>query len=262
MFPVHRRVRSILAQAFKPKRFKVMLNKIIKRISDINSEHASSENLDWIKANCSDFEELAMSLNAELWYEAQISSQDLKAKAEVILSTLEYRFGGGAAYPYLYFIARQLKPSCIVETGVALGYSSYSFLSAIAVNGEGKLYSSDFPYFRIPNPEKYIGIIVDESLRQNWDLYIEGDELNLPNILEMTDGVDLFHYDSDKSYSGRKFAISQIQKRLSPDGVIVMDDIQDNSFFRDYIVRECPSSWSIFEFEGKFVGVIGKLDDE
>ena len=75
------------------------------------------------------------------------------------------------------------EPKTILETGVAAGFSSQSFLSALAKNGSGKLYSSDYPYFRIPNPEKYIGIVVDKELQNNWELYIEGDKANLDKII-------------------------------------------------------------------------------
>jgi hypothetical protein len=34
------------------------------------------------------------------------------------------------------------------------GFSSSAILTALKENGEGILYSSDFPYFRIKNPEK------------------------------------------------------------------------------------------------------------
>ena len=35
-----------------------------------------------------------------------------------------------------------------------------------------------------------------------------------------------------------------------------MDDIQDNSFFYEYIVSKKPDRWKIFEFKKKYVGVI------
>ncbi len=167
--------------------------------------------------------------------------------------------GGGGIYPFLYFITLFTKPDCIVETGVGAGFSSYAFLAAIKVNGRGKLYSSDFPYFRLPDPESYIGIVVEESLKDNWELYIDGDEANLPRILNSIKEVDIFHYDSDRTYSGRKMAMSLIERSLSEDGIILMDDIQDNSFFRDYVEEKNAQSWYIFKFKGKYVGMIGKL---
>ena len=38
-----------------------------------------------------------------------------------------------------------------------------------------------------------------------------------------------------------------------------MDDIQDNSFFYDYTKENDISDWKIFEFNKKYLGIIGKL---
>ena len=162
-------------------------------------------------------------------------------------------------YPLITFLVRYLKPSIVVETGVAAGFSSYAVLTALDRNGNGRLYSSDFPYFMLPNPEKFIGILVPESLKHNWDLHIEGDEINLPQILGKIDGIDFFHYDSDKSYSGRQYAMNLVASKMNQEGIIIMDDIQDNSFFYDYITDKGIDNYYIFEFEKKYVGVIGNL---
>jgi hypothetical protein len=92
---------------------------------------------------------------------------------------------------------------------------------------------SDFPYFRLPNPESSIGRVVTDELKDNWQLHIEGDEVNLPRILAQVPRVDPFHYDSDKSYSGRSFAVNLIREKLAADGLIVMDDVTDNAWFVD-----------------------------
>ena len=132
-----------------------------------------------------------------------------------------------------------------------------SGLSAMEMNDRGVLLSSDFPYFRLPNPEQYIGIVVPQELKSRLQLFVEGDRINLPQILGKVDSIDIFHYDSDKSYSGRGYAISLIADYLSDRGVILMDDIQDNSFFHDLIGRSKPNSWFVFEFQGKYVEMIG-----
>ena len=48
-----------------------------------------------------------------------------------------------------------------------------------------------------------------------------------------------------------------IQKKLSDNGIIIMDDIQDNSFFMDYLIENKIKKWKIFSFENKYVGLIG-----
>ena len=175
------------------------------------------------------------------------------------MKNIKYDLGGGADYPLLYFLTRYLRPENVLETGVAAGFSSYAILSALQKNGKGKLYSSDFPYFRLKDPEKYIGIVVEKSLRKNWNLFIEGDENNLPKILKTVKKIDIFSYDSDKTYSGRSKTLTKVSKFLTENSVIIMDDIQDNSFFYDYIKENNISNWKVFEFNNKFLGIIGKL---
>lgn len=236
-----------------------MSKKVLKRFFDHSGKYTQQENIAWLKSNCSSFEELAVNLDADLWNEAQKNAEELEKHANKILKNIEFDLGGGGGYPFLYFITRYLKPDTVIETGVAAGFSSYAFLSAIAVNQKGTLYSSDFPYFRLPEPERYIGVVVKESFKDNWNLYLEGDEVNLPKILQIVGQIDLFHYDSDKSYSGREFAITSAKAQMSEKGVILMDDIQDNSYFYDYVENEQPESWYVFNFKGKYIGMIGKL---
>jgi len=252
-------IENIFIQALKPGRFLVMLKKVLLRFKDERGALSQKENLKWIQSHCSDFKELAIRLDRPLWTEAENTSKSLEKYGNEKLKNIEYNLGGGGIYPLLYFITRYIVPDCIVETGVAAGFSSSSFLTAIKNNGRGKLFSSDFPYFRLPNPEGYIGIVVEESLKDNWKLYIDGDEVNLPKILEDVNKIDIFHYDSDKTYSGRKKAISLIESSLSDDSIILIDDIQDNSFFYDFIEKKNAKTWYIFEFNGKYVGMIGQL---
>ncbi|WP_204138885.1 class I SAM-dependent methyltransferase [Halomicronema sp. CCY15110] len=252
-------LKNILAQAQKPGRFSVMSKKVLKRLFDSSGKHSQAENMAWLKSHCSSFEAIAQRLDADLWQESTQYAVALEKHADVILKDIEFDLGGGGGYPFLYFITRYLKPEIVVETGVAAGFSSHAFLSAIAANATGSLYSSDFPYFRLPRPERYIGIVVPESLKSNWSLYLEGDEVNLPKIFQQVNQVDIFHYDSDKSYSGRELAMTQAKSKMSSMGIILMDDIQDNSYFYDYIENNQPPAWHVFEFRGKYIGLIGDL---
>lgn len=252
-------IKNVLVQALIPSRFPVMLKKLQKRLVDDKGLLSKHENLEWIQSHCSRFETLANQLDPTLWEEAARFSIRLESYAKRILRNLEHNLGGGGAFPFLYFLTRYTKPNCIVETGVAAGFSTCAFLSAINANGRGRLYSSDFPYLRLPNPERFIGVLVKRSHKRNWKLYVDGDEKNLPKILIKVDQVDIFHYDSDKSYSGRKAAVSVVESKMSKNGIILLDDIQDNSHFHDYVMTKGVPSWCIFMFKKKYVGMIGEL---
>jgi predicted O-methyltransferase YrrM len=251
-------IRAILKQSLKPGRFGVMVKKVWRRVTNRVRPGAEAELQAWLRANEVDYVAYAKSIDAALWAESEAASQTIAADATRVLATIPHQLGGGGAYPFLYFVTRLIKPEVVVETGVAAGFSSYAFLAALEANGSGKLYSSDFPYFRIPEPEKYIGIVVPAHLRPRWELLVEGDEANLPAIVQRAGPIGLFHYDSDKTVEGRAFAMAQVRGHLAKNGVVIMDDIQDNAFFRDLVATH-PGEWRVFGFQGKYVGLLGTL---
>lgn len=248
----------VLAKAaINPARGRVMAKKLLKRLTDRESPERRQGNLAWIRHHCRDFADEATGLDRDLWQEALEKGARLKVEARAKLAATGVEMGGGGFYPMLYFLTRLRNPLVIVETGVAAGFSSRVFLEALEANGRGgRLYSSDFPYFRLKEPEKFIGLLVDEPLRRNWELYIDGDEKNLPAILAKVESVDLFHYDSDKSVSGRAFALRCVLPTMAEGGLIVMDDIQDNAFFKDLATTRPVGSFRVYEFEGKYIGVL------
>ena len=204
-------------------------------------------------------EEFAKKIDPELWQESYDFAEQFKKKAASKLQKIEYNLGGGGIYPLLYFLTRHFKANIVVETGVASGFSSQAFLAAMEVNKEGILYSSDLPYFRLPNPEEFVGLLVDDNLKTRWRLYLDGDKKNLANICSQINHIDIFHYDSDKSYLGRKMAMSMLSDKLTEKSIIIMDDIQDNSYFFDYLEAGNISNYFIFEFGGKYVGLIADI---
>ena len=102
-------------------------------------------------------------IDHKLFIETKNESLKLNVYANTRLKNIKVKLGGGANDILLYFFVRYYKPKVILETGVAAGFSSLAILKALKKNKYGKLYSSDFPYFRIKNPENYIGILVDKK---------------------------------------------------------------------------------------------------
>ena len=47
-----------------------------------------------------------------------------------------------------------------------------------------------------------------------------------------------------------------LEKKFSKNSIIIFDDIQDNLHFKDFVIKN-NLQFKIFEFEGKFVGLIG-----
>ncbi len=242
--------------SLKRRNFSVMMRKVFLRFK----EHSQIKQKDavgkWCANNSERYEVFLKSLDQTLWDETQDACIKIKSEGEAKLKDLGIDLGGGGNYPILYFFTRYLSAKTVVETGVAAGWSSKAILSALKKNGSGgQLYSSDFPYFRHKKPEKLIGYIVDEQLKGSWHLFIDGDQNNLPTIADKVESIDLLHYDSDKSYGGRLFALKILENKMYDNSVIIFDDIQDNFHFKDYVEKN-NLKFKLFEFEGKYIGLI------
>ena len=249
-------VKEILSNFLKDGYAPIMIQKIRKRFFEYEDRRTLERNIQWCKNESQNFDTFAINLDKKIYNECKEFEKNLSLKAKRLIESKSLDLGGGGHYPFLYFLTRYLKPEYVVETGVAAGYSSQAFLEAMRVNGKGSLFSSDFPYFRFKNPEQYIGILVDDLFKERWNLLIKGDKVNLPKIASVVPRIDIFHYDSDKTYSGRLYAFKIMKKLFHHSTVIIMDDIQDNLFFYDY-VKNKNLKWRVFEFYGKYVGIIG-----
>src|SRR6185312_59415 len=189
----------------------------------------------WIAESAKDPAAVAAAIAPELWEEAGEFAAALDARAKPILAEIPYKLHGGADHRFLYWLTRLTKPKVVVETGVCAGWTSQTFLAAMRANGFGELYSSDFPLFHIPDPESVIGCLVEDELREHWHLYVDSDEVNLPKIVAEVDSIDLVHYDSDKAYTGRTFAVDLIEPLLGPDGILIMNDVRNDSWLYDRV---------------------------
>ena len=250
---------NVARAALKPGRFAVMTKKALRRVADERGSLTADENLSWLNQHAVEFERIARDVDPALLEEAEAFGRDLRARAQPTLAALGVRLGGSGYVELLYFLTRLRRPQCVVETGVAAGFSSQAVLAAMDRNQAGVLHSSDFPYFRLPNPERFVGVLVEERLKHRWKLHFDGDDANLPRIMAEVESIDLFHYDSDKSYSGRRRALRLIEPKCKPHTLIVMDDLQDGSFFHDYVREGRTSEFTVLRFQGKFVGVIGRV---
>lgn len=246
---------NILRNAARPGYLLTMAQKLALRADDYLHRSDTSAVRRWCSSLAESAESYARSRDSSLWDEAEEFSERFQASATERLQGLGVALGGGGHYTLLYFLARWKRPSVVVETGVAAGFSSAAILTALELNGRGQLLSSDFPYFRLEQPERFIGCLVDDRFRSTWRLEIKGDRANLPRLLQGAGKVDLFHYDSDKSHYGRRWAMRYVEPKLSSDALILMDDIQDNWYFKEEVERR-GGKFRIFEFNRKYLGLI------
>jgi predicted O-methyltransferase YrrM len=248
---------NVLRNALRPSYLPVMVRKLGRRVVERRLQSESNRVREWCRDRAESADEFAEAIAPELWAEAREYAQAFRQRASARLARIGQRLGGGAYDELLYFLVRFLHPRTVIETGVAAGYSSNAILSGLRKNGQGTLYSSDFPYFRLSHPENFIGCAVDPALKHDWRLFIEGDRKNLDRLLPIAGPIDLIHYDSDKSYGGRRDVFAQLDGHCSDHIVIMMDDIQDNFFFRDLAAQVSSRKSRVFAWNDKYVGLIG-----
>ena len=235
---------------------KVILKKIYARLFGVKNNKGIDNYLNFLIENAEDYDQFFSKIDTNLWSESKNVSKMINDQSKKILENIKFDLGGGGSIEVVYFLTRFIKPKNIIETGVAAGFTSYAFFEAIKKNNKGNLYSSDFPYFRLPNPEQFIGIIVPNHFKLNWNLFIKGDENNILEIKKKISSVDLIHYDSDKTYNGRKNFMKSISDLVHEQTFLVMDDLHDNTFFLDYVNNNKHLKWKILNVKKGFIGLI------
>jgi predicted O-methyltransferase YrrM len=251
-----RALRTIARNALRPHYLPVMTRKLAARLRPSHRDAA----VRWAAARARPAANVASALDAELWAETTAWSERFRAHARARLATVGVPMGGAGHFALTYFLVRHLRPATALETGVSAGWTSQAILAAMERNGRGRLFSSDFPYFRLDEPERYVGLLVERRLRPGWRLATNGDRVNLPELLAEAGTVDFVHYDSDKTVEGRAFAMGLLTPHLAPDAVVMMDDIDDNTFFRDWVTeRERPCT--VVARGRKYVGIVGLETD-
>ena len=179
--------------------------------------------------------------------------QDAKRRAR----TCPFTLGGSANLDLLFSLARSSYACRIVETGVAFGWSSLVLLLAIADREQDSIVCSvDLPYLRHWSTS-WVGAAVPQSLHSRWRVFRMADRQGLPRALQAAYPVDLAHYDSDKSVSGRLYGYSTIWQFLRHGGILVSDDVGDNLAFKEFaqMVGRPPV---VVEHDGKHQGILVK----
>lgn len=165
------------------------------------------------------------------------------------------QMGGGGHLDLIYHLTRHLRPKTVVETGVAYGWSTLAILLALKENGEGKLFSMDMPY-QSQESDPWMACVVPASLREGWTLVRKHDRDALPALTRDLGTIDFAHYDSDKAYEGRQFAYGLLYGHLSPGGVMMSDDVDDNVGFRDFARSTGLDPLVVQRHDGRYVGLL------
>ena len=231
---------------------------VLKRNKNKHLENSREESLSWCKENCVS-QEVALQQILNIKDHENLTSlfpneiKDAKNKAD----NCPVKMGGEGAISFLYHLVKESKSKSIIETGVAYGWSSLAILLAIKDTDNALLISNDMPYIKMNNDD-YVGCVIPEELKGKWELQREADIKGIPLALKkVNNNIDLCHYDSDKSYTGRMFAYPLLWRALSKRGIFISDDIQDNIAFKEFCeaVNHTPI---IIEHLDKYVGILMK----
>ena len=149
----------------------------------------------------------------------------------------------------LYVLCRTLKPTVVIETGVASGVSSSFILRAMEKNDHGKLFSIDVPWHTVKQNwqnhstdielteqpiETRSGWIIPDYLRDRWELTIGKSSEKLPLILKQVGQVDVFFHDSEHSYENMFWEFQTIWPSLRKGGVMMAHNIDSHTAFADF----------------------------
>lgn len=248
--------KNILKSLFSIKTSKAIINKITDRFDERNSKNAMIEAKKWCEEVSIDIHDYLNSLPKEIIDDANKFNKVLKEREKQVQPSVPFKMGAGGNCTLIYCLTRHVKAKTVVETGVSMGYSSFAFLQALKENGGGHLYSSDLPYFDHPDSDKFVGCMIPDDYKKEWKLYSNGDKSNFPKMAKEINTIDVFNYDSAKSYASREYAWNFFKSSLKKGSVVMFDDILDNLHFRDLVLKEELDYKVLKGFTGNYVGLI------
>jgi predicted O-methyltransferase YrrM len=138
-------------------------------------------------------------------------------------------------------LVRHLRPSAVVETGVARGLTTSLLLEGLERNGDGRLWSVDLPPLIRTDLADETGRAVEQHQRRRWTLLKGSSRRLLPGLIDGLDAVDLFVHDSMHTTRNVGFELSVVWPALTPGGVALLDDVEKNRAFAQFS-REHPEA--------------------
>lgn len=138
---------------------------------------------------------------------------------------------------------RHLRPDRVIETGVARGFISAVILAALEANGRGRLWSVDLPEVNLVRSGE-AAAAVDPALRRRWTWERGSSRRLLPRLAREMPSVDLFVHDSLHTRSNMLFEMGLGWAILRPGGILLVDDIDHNSAFAEFVPR-FEGAWAV-----------------
>jgi len=121
------------------------------------------------------------------------------------------------------------RPSVVLETGVAMGFTTAVILAAMEDNNAGALHSIDLPPLQV-DAASFVGRVVPDELRERWTLHVGPSRSLLPGLARKLAPIDLFVHDSDHSYAGQYEEYRQAWPHLACGACLISDDVSNSAF--------------------------------
>ena len=126
-------------------------------------------------------------------------------------------------------IVRIARPAVMVETGVALGFTTATVLRSMRDLGHGHLYSIDLPALQY-NPDDEVGKAVPPELRDRWTLELGDSRALLEPLCRRVAPVDLFLHDALHTYESQLREYRTAWPHLAEGAILVSDDVGNPAF--------------------------------
>jgi predicted O-methyltransferase YrrM len=126
-------------------------------------------------------------------------------------------------------IVRLTRPAVMVETGVALGFTTATVLHAMTEMEQGHLYSVDLPALQY-DPDDPVGRAVPSSLRARWTLELGDSRKKLEPLCARIEPVDIFLHDALHTYSSQLREYRTVWPFMRSGGLLVSDDVNNPAF--------------------------------
>ncbi|MEE9290173.1 MAG: class I SAM-dependent methyltransferase, partial [Alphaproteobacteria bacterium] len=143
---------------------------------------------------------------------------------------------------FCYVLCRAIRPRVVIETGVAYGVTSAFILKALEANRHGELHSIDLPPLAREG-DRFVGALIPEELRHRWRLHRGTSKRILPRLLRQLGSIDLFVHDSLHTYRNMRFELETVTPFLTERSVVIADDIEGNTAFREWVDQAQPTFW-------------------
>lgn len=168
----------------------------------------------------------SMGFDASKTLENEFAKQIKGLKDDTSKKWPDYFDAGDESARFLYLLIRLVRPTTVLETGVANGKSTRIILAAMDANDHGHLHSIDMT--------RNVGQLFGGQ-HDRWTLHVtHGRSQDLKRVLDSIERPQVFIHDADHSYKSQMREYSLAASYLPAEGFLLSDDVDSSWAFRDF----------------------------